>query len=132
MLEHRTDGKENDMELISREELLKQIETDSKGNEGQYGDEWLFIDTINSLPTVEERKEGEWIPVSERLPKNERKTYLIATECGYMCLCRWTDDIFGLGGEFRDTDTWGWSFADRPQYSKIVAWMPLPKPWKGE
>lgn len=49
------------MELISREELLKQIETDSKGNEGQYGDEWLFIDTINSLPTVEEREEGEWI-----------------------------------------------------------------------
>lgn len=49
------------MELISREELLKQIETDSKGNEGQYGDEWLFIDTINSIPTIEERKEGKWI-----------------------------------------------------------------------
>lgn len=49
------------MELISREELLKQIETDSKGHEGQYGDEWLFIDTINSIPTIEERKEGKWI-----------------------------------------------------------------------
>lgn len=48
------------MELISREELLKQIETDSKGNGGQYGDEWLFIDTINSIPAVEERKEGHW------------------------------------------------------------------------
>lgn len=40
-------------DLISREELLKQIETDSKGHEGQYGDEWLFIDTINSIPTAE-------------------------------------------------------------------------------
>lgn len=47
-------------DLISREELLKQIETDSKGHEGQYGDEWLFIDTINSIPTAEP-KVGKWI-----------------------------------------------------------------------
>lgn len=46
-------------DLISREELLKQIETDSKGHEGQYGDEWLFIDTINSIPTAEP-KVGKW------------------------------------------------------------------------
>ncbi len=47
-------------DLISREELLKQIETDSKGHGGQYGDEWLFIDTINSIPTAEP-KVGRWI-----------------------------------------------------------------------
>ena len=48
-------------DLISREELLKQIETDSKGHGGQYGDEWLFIDTINSIPTAEP-KVGRWKP----------------------------------------------------------------------
>lgn len=59
-------------DLISREELLKQIETDSKGHGGQYGDEWLFIDTINSIPTAEP-KVGRWI--------FDEKGYFFCSEC---------------------------------------------------
>ena len=40
-------------DLISRKKLLEQIKADSEGQEGQYGDEWLFIDTINAIPTAE-------------------------------------------------------------------------------
>lgn len=72
----------------------------------------------------------EWIPVSKRLPNEERKIYLVSTDSGYMCSCRWTDDIYGLGvNEF--TTEWGWCILDRPQYSKIVAWMDI-EPYKGE
>ncbi len=38
------------MELIDRKELLKAIERDSEGISGQYGDEWLFMKTIESMP----------------------------------------------------------------------------------
>ena len=70
---------------------------------------------------------GGWIPCSERLPKKEEKTYWVCTDTEYQCECRWTNNRFGLGeGE------WGWSIFDTPQYSKPIAWMPLPEPWKGE
>lgn len=67
------------MELISREELLKQIETDSKGHEGQHGDEWLFINTINSLPTIEERKEGRWVRITQDVGLKTHQ--YMCTEC---------------------------------------------------
>lgn len=68
------------MELISREELIKQIETDSKEHEEQYGDEWLFIDTIYSLPTVEERKEGKWI--FKKKARHDDWSLFMCSECG--------------------------------------------------
>ena len=49
------------MDLIDRDALLEQIDIDSDGNEGQYGDEWFFMDTIENAPTIEARPKGEWI-----------------------------------------------------------------------
>lgn len=48
-------------DYINRAKLLEQIEADSKGNEGQYGDEWLFLDTIKSIPSADVKKTGEVI-----------------------------------------------------------------------
>ena len=70
-----------------------------------------------------------WTPCSERLPKQRRAKYLICTDDGYVCACRWTNDIYGLGAS-DEWSTWGWNHADVPQFSKVVAWMDL-KPWKG-
>lgn len=39
-------------DCISRKALLKQIYEDSKDQEGFYGDEWEFIDTIDNLPSI--------------------------------------------------------------------------------
>lgn len=69
-----------------------------------------------------------WTPCSERLPKKERATYLICTERGYMCLCRWTNDMYGLGSN--EWSEWGWHIMDKPQYAKVVAWMEM-ELWKG-
>ena len=67
-----------------------------------------------------------WIPVTERLPKAERKSYWVCTDTGYQCECRWTNDRFGI----IESDEWGWKIFDIPQYQKVVAWMPLPDPYE--
>ena len=68
-----------------------------------------------------------WIPVSEGLPEEENKKYWICTDDGYQCECRWTNvDHF-----WTDLTTdWHWHIMDIPQYSKVVAWMPLPEPYE--
>jgi hypothetical protein len=40
-------------DCISRQALLKQIDIDSDGEPGYYGDTWKFIDTIKSLPSAQ-------------------------------------------------------------------------------
>lgn len=71
--------------------------------------------------------EQQWIPVTKRLPKEEKKQYWVCTDTGNQRECRWTNNRFGMG-EF---DEWGWSIFDMPRYSHVVAWMPLPEPYKG-
>ena len=71
-------------------------------------------------------KPQQWIPCSERLPEKEKKCYWVCTDDGYQFQCRWTN-VFG----FYESDDWTWSIFDKPQYSKIIAWMPLPEPYKG-
>ena len=80
---------------------------------------------LDWLPSVQ--PEQRWIPVEDEPPK-EKKTYWVCTDTGYQCECRWTNNVYG----FRDLDEWGWSIFDIPQYTKVVAYMPLPEPWKGE
>lgn len=67
-----------------------------------------------------------WIPVARTLPKKENRTYWICTDTGYQCECRWTNNRFGIG----ESDEWGWSIFDIPQYHNVVAWMSLPDPYE--
>ena len=78
------------------------------------------------LPSAQ--PEPKWIPVTERLPEEEKKRYWVCTDTEYQCECRWTNNRFGMG-EF---DEWGWSIFDIPHYSHVVAWMPLPEPYREE
>ncbi len=77
-----------------------------------------------------EQPEQRWIPCSERLPEEEEEErhYWVCTDTGYQCQCRWTNDVYGFGA----SDRWKWKIFDIPQYQKVVAWMPLPKPYKEE
>ena len=72
--------------------------------------------------------EPHWIPVTES-PKEEEKSYWVCLEGGGQCQCRWTNDVYGLGAN--EWSKWGWKKVDLPQYSKVVAYMPLPEPYKG-
>ena len=66
---------------------------------------------------VEDSLQGEWIPCSERLPK-ENTEVLISLE--------WGIDI----GEYRNGD-WHSEWINHYDDDDVLAWMPLPKPWKG-
>ena len=81
-------------------------------------------EVLRALPSVQ--PEQKWIPCSERLPKKERRTYWVCTDAGTQHECRWTNNRFGM----TVSDKWGWSIFDTPQYTKVIAWMPLPEPYR--
>lgn len=81
-------------------------------------------DMISCLSSVQ--SEQQWIPCSEKLPDEKRETYWVCTDTEYQCQCRWTNNRFGI----RESDEWGWSIFDTPQYTKVVAWRPLPEAYK--
>ena len=63
------------------------------------------------------RPQGEWIPCSERLPK-ENTEVLMSLE--------WGIDI----GEYRNGD-WHSEWINHYDDGNVLAWMPLPQPYKG-
>ena len=69
---------------------------------------------------------GWWIPASERLPKageyvgNVAKYYLVQNEYGDMLVARYTHSEY-----------WEQIYQLKPVDGEIVAWMPLPEPYKG-
>ena len=113
-------------DLIKREDAIK-----ATWKEPTYADPINILtevrDRIEAIPSAD--RPQEWITCRERMPKKEEATYLICTETGHMCSCRWTNNMYGLGSN--EWSKWGWHIMDKPQYAKVVAWMPL-KPWKGE
>ena len=81
------------------------------------------------LDCADEKINNHWIPVSERLPKEEQNSYWICTDTGYQCECRWTNMNLFMSHETTD---WHWNTLDIPQYTKVVAWKSLPQPYKAE
>ena len=72
----------------------------------------------------------EWIPCSERLPKigehHISEPCLVYCKCGAYAFAELEENIFGQVG---------WNCERDDDYhepiGEVVAWMPLPKPWKG-
>lgn len=80
---------------------------------------WNTLDYILSLiPSAK-----QWIPCSEQKPEKEKEV-LICTEHGMI-----TDGIFHGDGEIIE---WDGATGDRCFDSdEVIAWMPLPEPYKG-
>ena len=76
--------------------------------------------------------EWRWIPVTERLPKDgERVLLQIAEVCLYGD--SYVEDYYYVSGS---RSKGRWFINVHPDISVerggIIAWMPLPEPWKGE
>lgn len=74
---------------------------------------------LGKLPSAQ-----QWIPCNERLPEYDGGTYLVTDYCEqidrkriHVSYCYMNKDGF-------------WS--DVPWGYKVIAWMPLPEPWRGE
>ena len=78
-----------------------------------------IYEALEAVPSAD--RPQEWIPCSERLPEKEGY-YLVTTRRFAFC-----DTIYKTRPAFRSsTNRWV-----RVGGSEVLAWMPLPKPWKG-
>ena len=111
-------------DLISRKEaidLLKQMRKD--GDMVPWEGKDVFA-RIRELPA-----EPHWIPVTERLPKDGRQVLVFAMSVHY-ALAKY-DEMRDADGTYKKQ--WVTFDAWKPYYTikDVLAWMPLPEPYKG-
>lgn len=113
---------------VSRRYLLAEIddladEFSGVDENGLHSERWCgILDSrviIMDAPSVLDRPQG-WIPCSERLPE-EGETVLATFQFQDGRGCMTSERITLNGGEI-----WSAAYGKKP-----LAWMPLPKPWKG-
>ena len=114
--------------MIDEKKLIEDI-TDVEvawyldGNYTTY-DSTTIMEIIGKQPKV-----GEWIPCSEMLPSIDmsypnEKDYLVYYEHGYCDVTSYSN-INRFWHEHTTKPYWNCA-----QYCKVVAWMPLPEPYK--
>lgn len=98
---------------------MSAYEYDSAYVQGEIDAYVTAIDTLKALAPVQ--PEPKWILCSKELPKEEEQSYWVCLENGYQSQCKWKRY------EGKDGYIYQWH-----SVSKVVAWMPLPKPTGGE
>ena len=116
-------------DCISREYLINKISS-VDGLEGVENSNLFakhYMDIVKSAPSVTP-KQTNWIPVTERLPEEDGQ-YLITVkykpEADY-------ENIYAEHGEWTDGRWDMFCFGHCGEVESIVAWMPLPEPYKAE
>ena len=95
-------------DAVSKQAVLDLLENTNNG--------WI-INEVNQLPSIQPVT-GKWIPVSERLPKVEQ--YALITVHNQTKMCWYQNGVFVDGEQNAYTK----------ENEELVAWMPLPEPYK--
>lgn len=114
-------------DLIRRQAAIKAIENlqDCYNGFSDTYDKACIIGALEEVPSAQ--RTGRWIPVSERLPEageyvgDVAKYYLVQNEFGDMLVARYAHSGY-----------WEQIYQYKPCADEIVAWMPLPEPYKEE
>ena len=77
------------------------------------------------------QSEPKWVLCSERLPEIDmsyphHENYLVQYDSGYMDVASWSN-VNRFWTDHVIEPHW-----NCVQFAVVIAWMPLPKPWKGE
>lgn len=102
------------------------------------------------MMAIQALEQTQWTPISEGLPKTDNensmnnynvllwvknKSYPEREPQIYLGKLRHIDgddgsgNFWGIETKPCDWTIWGWSYFNEPE---VIAWMPLPKPYKGE
>lgn len=114
--------------MIDEKRLIEELKFQINNCE-TYGHSDIYIDLEMAkkwVETIEKKKVGEWIPVEERLPEEPKQNPKLDDRPMEIYLVDIGEDYpfraFWNGKYFHD----GWSRLD------VLAWMPLPEPFKGD
>ena len=93
-----------------------------------------LIGMITAIEMKHDELMPKWIPVTEALPDNEKYDWVLGqireTDSGYLWIPRQV--------EYREIkDDWyedsiGWLKKNPDHAFEVIAWMPLPEPYRGE
>ena len=116
------------MELISRQAVLDYIDkmpseltTDGRRMIRRRTLEEYISDTLPYVSNSENPNKGEWIPVTERVPEKNAEV-LATTEWGSITIAeRYSANDYFINEGTTNADV-----------DDIIAWMPLPEPYKAE
>ena len=107
-------------DLISRQATIDDIEKNA------YRHTYLeqIIDIVSALPSAQ-----QWIPCSERVPEENEMVLISAKYIGHL-----SNNAPYVEEGFFTHDGWYSAYGDNYSelLAKVVAWMPLPKPYKEE
>jgi len=113
--------------MIDEKKLKKDLDKYGRPHFLSVYDENLFkvvLDIIENQPKV-----GEWIPVSEKMPEFNVEV-LVCNDDGKIHVALREDDEYVTEWRYKyycyDSDIW-----DVEENGEIIAWMPLPEPYKG-
>ena len=111
-------------DTISRQAVLALRRNRIRNMRGEIVEETINVVDVEALPSAQ-----QWIPVTERLPENNRQV-LVYAKSAHFALAKY-DEMREADGTYKMQ--WVTFDAWKPFYTikDVIAWMPLPKPWEG-
>lgn len=113
------------------EKILEEIKDNTKL--GNLHWETISIEKVEEIirSHMDETPNNEWIPTSERLPNEEefQKAYIgVACAAGFIVMIK-NATIPTMAYYLRNSQNW---VDEEGNCYNVVAWQPLPEPYKGE